>query len=82
MPGHLTPEQRSLAMKRVKLRNGSLAKLVQWELRAKGLRFSCHVRTLPGRPDSVFSQERVAIFVDGDFWISCPAPLLGRMAYG
>ncbi len=41
---------------------------MQRELRAKGLRFRCHVRTLPGRPDIVFPRERVAVFVDGDFW--------------
>lgn len=68
MPDHLTPEQRSRAMKRVKLKNGSLEKLVQLELRAKGLRFRCHDRRLPGRPDIVFPRERVAVFVDGDFW--------------
>ena len=55
MPDHLTPEQRSRAMKRVKLKNGSLEKLVQHELRAKGLRFRCHVRTLLRWPDLVFS---------------------------
>ena len=68
MPDHMTPEQRSRAMKRVKLKNGSLEKLVQKELRAKGLRFQRHVRKLPGRPDIVFVRERVAIFVDGNFW--------------
>lgn len=55
-------------MKRVKLKDGSLEKLVQRELRAKGLRFRRHVRNLPGSPDIVFPRERVAVFVDGDFW--------------
>jgi DNA mismatch endonuclease, patch repair protein len=64
----MTPEQRSRAMKRVKLKNGSLEKMVQQELRAKGLRFQRHVRKLPGRPDIVFVRERVAVFVDGNFW--------------
>jgi DNA mismatch endonuclease (patch repair protein) len=68
MSDHLTPEQRSRAMKRVKLKNGSLEKLVQCELRAMGLRFRRHNRSLPGSPDIVFPQERVAVFVDGDFW--------------
>jgi DNA mismatch endonuclease (patch repair protein) len=68
MPDHLTPTQRSRAMKRVKIKDGSLEKLVQGELRAHGLRFARHVRSLPGRPDIVFSSERVAVFVDGDFW--------------
>ncbi|MGA2853581.1 MAG: very short patch repair endonuclease [Verrucomicrobiota bacterium] len=55
-------------MKRVKLKDGSLEKLVQRELRAKGLKFRRHVRTLPGSPDIVFPKEKVAVFVDGDFW--------------
>ena len=37
MPDHMTPEQRSRAMKLVKLKNGSLEKLVQSELRAAGV---------------------------------------------
>ena len=28
--------------------------------------------TLPGRPDVVFPQRRLAIFVDGCFWHRCP----------
>ena len=68
MPDHLTPEQRSRAMKRVKLKDGSLEKLVQRELRARGLRFKRHVRALPGRPDIVFPEQKLAVFVDGDFW--------------
>ncbi len=68
MPDPLTPEQRSRAMKRVKLKDGSLEKLVQSELRIHGLRFRRHVRSLPGRPDIVFNSEKVAVFVDGDFW--------------
>ena len=68
MPDHLTPAQRSLAMKSVKLKDGSLEKLVQRELRARGLRFHLHFRSLPGRPDIVFRNAKVAVFVDGDFW--------------
>lgn len=68
MPDHMTRQQRSRAMKRVKLKNGSLEKLVQRHLRAQGLRFRCHVRKLPGRPDIVFLRERVAVFIDGNFW--------------
>jgi DNA mismatch endonuclease (patch repair protein) len=55
-------------MKRVKLKDGSLEQLVQRELRAKGLKFSRHIRRLPGNPDIVFLKQQVAIFVDGDFW--------------
>lgn len=68
MPDRLTPEQRYRAMKSVKLKNGSLEKVVQRELRAAGLRFRRHDHALPGCPDIVFSKERVAVFIDGDFW--------------
>ena len=68
MSDHMTPEQRSRAMKRVKLKNGSVETLVQRDLRARGLRFRCHDRSLPGSPDIVFPRRRVAVFVDGDFW--------------
>ena len=68
MTDPLTPEQRSRAMKRVKLKNGSLETLVQRELRSRGLRFECHDSSLPGSPDIVFRKNRVAVFVDGDFW--------------
>ncbi|MDA8240880.1 MAG: very short patch repair endonuclease [Nitrospiraceae bacterium] len=65
---HLTPEQRSRAMKNVKLKDGAIEKIVQKELRSRGFRFQRHVRTLPGSPDIVLRKQRVAVFVDGDFW--------------
>ena len=34
----------------------------------RGLTWESHVRELPGRPDFVFRADRVAVFVDGDFW--------------
>lgn len=39
-----------------------------WQL---GLRYRTHAR-LPGRPDIAFLGLRIAIFVDGCFWHSCP----------
>jgi DNA mismatch endonuclease (patch repair protein) len=33
-----------------------------------GHRFRANVKTLPGKPDIVFSRQKVAIFCDGDFW--------------
>jgi DNA mismatch endonuclease (patch repair protein) len=66
--GQMTREQRSRAMKRVKLRNGPLEMSLRRSLTKRGLRYRCNVRSLPGSPDIVFSKEQVAIFVDGDFW--------------
>ena len=33
-----------------------------------GLRFRKNVKSLPGKPDIVFSTARIAVFCDGDFW--------------
>lgn len=68
MPDHMTPEQRSRAMKAVKLENGPLERLVQGELRKIGLHFRRNCKDLKGSPDIVFVKQKVAVFVDGDFW--------------
>ena len=31
-----------------------------------------HEKTLPGKPDFVFMDKQVAVFVDGCFWHKCP----------
>jgi DNA mismatch endonuclease, patch repair protein len=33
-----------------------------------GFRYRKYVKDLPGRPDIVFVRQRVAVFVDGDYW--------------
>jgi DNA mismatch endonuclease (patch repair protein) len=49
---------------------------VRRALHAAGLRFRVDVRVWPGagapRPDIVFRRAKVAVFVDGCFWHSCP----------
>lgn len=64
----MTPEQRSRAMKHVALRNGPLEKVVQGRLRAMGVKYRRHGRSLPGSPDIVLAKQRIVIFVEGDFW--------------
>lgn len=68
MPDHLTPEQRSRAMKAVKLKNGSLELAVQRELQREGYRFQRNCKNLHGSPDIVFREQKLAVFIDGDFW--------------
>lgn len=46
--------------------------LIRKELHRRGLRFRINNRRLPGRPDVTFSAARIAVFVDGCFWHSCP----------
>lgn len=68
MGDNLTPEQRSYCMSRVRGKDTFLERLVREELHRRGFRFRKHVKELPGRPDIVFPRERVAVFIDGDFW--------------
>lgn len=68
MPDNLTPEQRSYCMSRIKGKDTGLELRVRSALHRRGLRFRKHVKELPGKPDIVFRKNRVAVFVDGDFW--------------
>ena len=45
------------------------------ELHSRGLRYRVDLQILPGlrrRADLVFSRAKVAVYVDGCFWHSCP----------
>ena len=42
--------------------------LLRRKLWGMGYRYRLHARDLPGKPDLVFRRQRVAVFVDGDFW--------------
>jgi DNA mismatch endonuclease (patch repair protein) len=46
--------------------------MIRRELHSRGLRFRVNHPLLPGRPDVAFTAARVAVFVDGCFWHSCP----------
>lgn len=37
-----------------------------------GLRYRVHLKSLPGTPDIALTKARIAVFVDGCFWHSCP----------
>ncbi len=41
------------------------------KLKGEGLRFSRNVASLPGKPDVVFKNRELAIFLDGCFWHGC-----------
>jgi len=64
----MSPEKRSAVMARIKGKDTRPEQVMAAALSARGLNWEGHVRELPGRPDFVFRQERVAVFVDGDFW--------------
>lgn len=55
-------------MSTVRSRDTDIERTVRSALHRRGIRFRTHVRALPGRPDLVFPRQRVAVFIDGDFW--------------
>jgi DNA mismatch endonuclease (patch repair protein) len=55
-------------MSRIKGRDTGLERAVADALRQHGLNWDAHRRDLPGCPDFVFRDARLALFVDGDFW--------------
>lgn len=65
----ITPEQRSFLMSRIKGKN-TKPELIMFEaLEEYGIKFERHYKLL-GSPDVVFPKERLAVFIDGDFWHS------------
>ena len=64
----MTAEQRSRVMSRNKAKDTSPEIYLNTLLKAAGLVFVRHEASLPGKPDFVFEESRVAVFVDGDFW--------------
>lgn len=55
-------------MAAVKHKDSKAELALRRELHRRGLRYRLQARELIGRPDIVFRRQRLAIFVDGDFW--------------
>lgn len=73
-PDHVSPETRSRIMAAIRSKRN---RSTEWKLqsaltRAKLRGWQMHRDDLPGTPDFVFNQARLAIFVDGCFWHGCP----------
>ena len=64
----MSKETRSRVMSRIRGRDTKPEMIVRRYLHSRGLRYSLHVRKLPGRPDLVFRSRKIAIFVHGCFW--------------
>ncbi len=63
----ITKEQRSRNMSRIRGKNTKPEMIVRRYLFSRGLRYRLHAK-LPGKPDIVMKQRRVAIFINGCFW--------------
>ncbi|QZA08391.1 very short patch repair endonuclease [Mycolicibacter heraklionensis] len=74
--GYVTPPGRSRNMAAIRRRDTKPESMVRSRLHRRGYRFlKDHPVRVEGRlirPDIVFTKRRVAVFVDGCFWHSCP----------
>ena len=62
--------------RRQRIRDTAPELALRHELHRRGLRYRVDFQPAPGvrrRADVVFTRARVAVFVDGCFWHSCPA---------
>ena len=71
----MSVDTRSRVMARIKGKGTGPELHLAALLSQAGLAWESHARDLPGRPDFVFRDHRVAVFVDGDFWHGWRFPL-------
>lgn len=64
----LTKEQRHRTMRRIRSKDTKPEVRLRKELWHLGLRYRKNWRNLPGSPDIALTRQKIAIFVDGDFW--------------
>lgn len=55
-------------MSRIRGFDSRIEVAVREELDQFGIAFEANVMALPGRPDLVFAESKLVVFVDGDFW--------------
>lgn len=65
---HLSPEQRSRNMSKIKQKDTKPEKLLRKAIHRAGFRFRKNVKNLPGKPDIVLPKYKTVIFVHGCFW--------------
>jgi DNA mismatch endonuclease (patch repair protein) len=73
MADNLKPEDRRKTMRAVKGKGTRLERRLFSMLVGMGLKgWRKNVGDIEGKPDVVFSNEKVVIFIDGCFWHGCP----------
>ncbi len=55
-------------MSRIRGKDTGPERALAAEMARLGLEWEEHAKDLPGTPDFVFRSEKIAVFVDGDFW--------------
>ncbi len=71
---NLSPSDRKKNMTNIKSTGSKSTELkLRSSLAGAGISgFTLNHKDLPGKPDFVFLEKRVAVFVDGCFWHGCP----------
>jgi DNA mismatch endonuclease Vsr len=69
---NLTAEQRRKNMQRIRSTGTKAERSVMNELQKKGLVFTSHDKSIIGKPDIIFPEKKIAIFIDSDFWHGNP----------
>lgn len=64
----LTKEQRHKNMQRIRSRDTRAEKMLRLALWHHGIRYRKNYAKLPGKPDIALTRQKIAVFVDGDFW--------------
>ena len=64
----LSREQRHRTMSRIRAQDTKAELLLRKALWKRGYRYRKNYAALPGKPDIVLTRQKIAIFVDGDFW--------------
>jgi DNA mismatch endonuclease, patch repair protein len=73
MSDNLKPEDRKRTMKAVKSKGTKLEKRLFAMLAGMGISgWNKNVKSITGKPDVAFPNQKIAIFVDGCFWHGCP----------
>jgi len=72
MPDVFSKKERSRVMSLIKSKNTAFElaflKLLSAKLYPKGYRYRKHYKRIIGNPDIVFVKQKIAIFLDSDFW--------------
>ena len=68
MKKNKTPISRSENMRRIKSKDTSIEIILRKELWKRNLRYRKNVKDIYGKPDIVFKKQKVAVFVDSEFW--------------
>lgn len=69
----ISQERRSENMRRIRSKDTKAEMVLRKALWSAGLRgYRVHPQRVTGRPDVAYVGKRLAVFVDGCFWHSCP----------